>query len=475
MAVKARSPATIARAIGLVLLAAPALAGCGDDPELVLQIRLPPDDQGFFKAVTQLNLTASRDDVVLAQRSFSADVSSVFLEGVSHGPRTIIALEGVDSSNQVIAFGQTCPLSFQGANTLAPLYFAPTNFFAPTADAPAARYHPVGAALSDGTVVIVGGADAEGNALASVELFAPGAATFAALPDHTVARKWAESAWLPNVGMLIVGGQDAANQLIADAELFLESQRRFVTITDPRLEGRIGHQVVTLPDGRALVTGGLSGGTTPDTATTLATALYVAVMDDGTYKVSPGPTLAEARSGHAATVAVGTPIVFGGYGADGVPLDTIEAINVAYGTSQVIARMQTPRAELTASVLHDGSILLVGGIGPAGAPLADAELFNPITRSTERKALAVARHAHSATVLADGRVLIAGGSKDEAPSSEQEVPSRDVELFVPRYDFVNERPLGTARADQLAVPLCDETVLLMGGGDGAELYRGAPR
>ena len=70
---------------------------------------------------------------------------------------------------------------------------------------------------------------------------------------------------------------------------------------------------MTLPDGRALVTGGLSGGTTPATATTLATALYIAVMDDGTYKVSPGPMLAEARSGHAATVAVGT---FPSYSAD---------------------------------------------------------------------------------------------------------------------------------------------------------------
>ncbi len=233
--------------------------------------------------------------------------------------------------------------------------------------------------------------------------------------------------------------------------------------------------MVTLPDGRALVTGGLTGGTTPATATTLATALYIAVMDDGTYKVSPGPMLTEARSGHAATVAVGTPIVFGGYDAGGVPLDTIEAVDIGYGTSEVIARMRTPRAEATASVLHDGSILLVGGIGPDGTPLADAELFNPITRSTERYDLAVARHAHSATVLADGRVLIAGGSKDEAPSSEDEVPSLEVELFVPGTGFVTERRLGTARADHLAVPLCDETVLLMGGGDGAELYTGASR
>ncbi len=468
-----RSPATIV--VTLALLLAPAIAGCGDAPELVLQIRVPGDDQGLFKAVKQLNLTASRDDVVLAQQSFSASESTVSLVGVSHGPRTVVALEGVDGANQVVAFGQTCPLSFQAPNTLAPLYFAPTSFFAPTADTPAARYHPVGAALSDGTVVIVGGADGEGNALATVELFVPGAGTFSALPDHTVARKGAQSAWLPDVGLLIVGGQDGNDQLIADAELFLESQGRFITITDPRLEGRIGHQVVTLPDGRALVTGGLTGGATPATATTLATALYVAVMDDGTYKVSPGPMLAEARSGHAATVAVGTPIVFGGYGANGVPLDTIEAIDIGYGTSQIIAHMRTPRAEATASVLRDGSILLVGGIGPAGTPLADAELFNPITRSTERYDLAVARHAHSATVLADGRVLIAGGSKDEAPSSEDEVPSLEVELFVPGFGFVTERRLGTARADHLAVPLCDETVLLMGGGDGAELYTGASR
>ena len=90
-----RSPAKLACAIAL--LAASAMAGCGDDPELVLQIRLPPDNQGLFQAVTQLNLTASRDDVVLAQESFPPNTSTVSLTGVSHGPRTIIELEGVEA------------------------------------------------------------------------------------------------------------------------------------------------------------------------------------------------------------------------------------------------------------------------------------------------------------------------------------------------------------------------------------------
>ena len=450
--------------VGAGLLVLAAAAGCGDDPELVLQIRVPPDDQGLFQAVAQLNLTASRDDVVLGQQSFPASTSSVSLKGVSHGPRTIITLEGVDRSNEIIAHGRTCPLAFDGANTLAPLYFAPTNFFAPTADTPAARYESVAAALSDGSVLIVGGHDDQGAVLESAELFVPGAATFATIPGHTGARTRAASTWLPNVGLLVVGGLDGAQpaQPIAEAELFLETQRRFVPIADPRLEGRVGHQIVTLPDGRALVIGGRTG------ETTLATTLYFAVLDDGTYKITSGPALSEARHGHAATVAIGVPIVFGGYDVNGVPLDTIEALNVPYFMSQIIARLRTARAEATASVLRDGSILLVGGIGPDGQPLADAELFNPITRSTDVYALAFPRHGHSATVLRDGRVLIAGGNVDGKPSNE-------VELFVSGVGFLSERRLGIPRGDHLAVPLCDETVLVTGGGDGAEIYSGAAR
>ena len=445
-----------------MLLIAPLAIGCADAPELVLQVRVPPDDLGLFAAVTQLNVTASRDDVVLAQRSFPATTSSISLIGVSHGPRTIIALEGVDSSSQIIAFGQTCPLSFDGPDTVAPLYFAPTNFFGPTADTPAERHHPVGAALSDGTVLIVGGQDANGAAMEAADLFLPGATTFQPLPDHVGARKRAESTRLPGVGMLIVGGLDADDNPVAGAELYLESQRGFVSITDPRLEGRVGHQVVTLPDGRAFVSGGESAGTT------LATTLYIGVMEDGTYKVTPGPMMAEARSGHAATVGVGTPIMFGGYYSSGVPRDSIEAIHVGYSVSEVIARMQTARAEATASVLADGSILLVGGIGPDGKPLANAELFNPITRTTDAYDLSFPRHGHTATVLSDGRVLIVGGSIDG-------VPIREVELFEAGVGFVSERRLGTARANHVAVPLCDETVLVMGGGEGAEIYLGAPR
>jgi hypothetical protein len=268
--------------------------------------------------------------------------------------------------------------------------------------------------------------------------------------------------FLPDVGLLVVGGTGDDGVPLAEAELYLESQSRFVALVDPRIDGRVDHSVVLLPDGRALVTGGASNS---DVA--LTSTLLLSVRRDGTYQTTSGPPLAEARRAHAATVAVGVPIVFGGYGTDGVPLASIEAIDISAAASDVIAALRVPRAEATASVLADGSILLVGGIGLSGAPLADAELFNPITRSTTSYPLAYARHGHSATVLPDGRVMIAGGiDASGAPISE-------VELFVPGVGFLSERPLGTPRGGHLAVPLCDDTVLLIGGGAGAEIYTGA--
>src|SRR5262249_29609262 len=119
-----------------------------------------------------------------------------------------------------------------------------------------------------------------------------------------------------------------------------------------------------------------------------------------TYEVTAGPNLAVARRAHAATVSVGVPIVFGGYGSDGTPTATIEAIDPAASSTStpigVVATLTTARAEATASLLDDGSILIAGGIGSDGAPLASAELFNPITRTTTMHNMAQARHGHSA-------------------------------------------------------------------------------
>jgi hypothetical protein len=388
----------------------------------------------------------------------------VSLNDVSHGDRTIITLNGLDSAGTVIAQGRTCSINFTGAGTTAPLYFAPTNFFALTASDPiTVRQDPVAMALGDGRVLLAGGGDpTSATVFDSSELFAPGLATFAA---HTAvmnhARTRAQATPLSSIGLLVTGGVDAAGTTLAEAELYLESGQQFLRITAPLLDGRVDHRAVVLPDGSAFISGGRHGDADPP----LATTLFVAVNSDGTYQVTAGPPLLEARRSHATVVSVGVPVVFGGYGAAGTVLDTIEAVDRTSGAA-AIGKLKTARAEATASLLADGSILIVGGIGPASTPLADAEVFNPITHTTNVQHLAVARSGHTATVLSDGRVLIAGGLGQNKAALDS------VELFVADLGFVTERSLLTPRSGHVTIPLCDGTALVVGGGEKAELYSG---
>lgn len=448
------------------VLVVAAACGCSRTPELSLDIRIPAD-RHLLASVARLDLIATRDERVLAQASFAGNASFVSVSGVSHGPRTVLTLDGVSSAGDVIGRGRTCPIDFEHAGTSAPLYFAPTNFFARTAGAPAVvRNDPVVVSLSDGSVLLAGGADAQTPS----ELFAPGSATFAGAAQMALntSRERAEVVDVPTVGTLVTGGVDSAGTPVAQAELFDEVLGQFSSLPeDQRLDARVGHRAVLLADGRTvLVSGGQS-----QTAAALSSTVFLKVQAGGVVSVSAGPPLSTARVAHAAVVAVGVPVMIGGYDAVGNPLAGIEQLQPADAATMQpaafmpVASLRFARAEATASLLLDGSILVVGGAGDAaGTPRADAELYNPVTRSTMVFPLAVARRGHTATVLPDGRVLVAGGLDKNGD------PVASVELFASGVGFVSERPLGAARAHHVAVPLCDGTVLVVGGAPGAEIY-----
>ncbi|MFC5004624.1 Kelch repeat-containing protein [Dactylosporangium cerinum] len=92
--------------------------------------------------------------------------------------------------------------------------------------------------------------------------------------------------------------------------------------------------------------------------------------------------------------------------------------------------MATPRASHTATPLPGGRVLIIGGCvvdhcdGTAGA---DSELFDPVTgRFTPGPPLSAPRAGHTATALADGRVLVVGGF-----SGERLPPLAGTELYDP--------------------------------------------
>jgi hypothetical protein len=63
----------------------------------------------------------------------------------------------------------------------------------------------------------------------------------------------------------------------------------------------------------------------------------------------------------------------------------------------------------TATLLSDGRVLIAGGLDESNFP-ASVDLYDPATSTfSPTGSIATARVSHTATALSDGRVLIAGG------------------------------------------------------------------
>ena len=72
--------------------------------------------------------------------------------------------------------------------------------------------------------------------------------------------------------------------------------------------------------------------------------------------------------------------------------------------------MSSPRADFTATLLQNGHVLLAGGQDSPTSSTAAADIFDPVTMSiTPAAPMKIARSGHTATLLLDGRVLVVGG------------------------------------------------------------------
>lgn len=134
----------------------------------------------------------------------------------------------------------------------------------------------------------------------------------------------------------------------------------------------------------------------------------------GTFR--PTSSLDPARQYHmAALLKDGRVLATGGQGDSGIGvLFDAELFDPSKTEWKDTARMLSPRSSGTATTLPDGHVLVVGGelITPAGFVelLNTSEMFDPNSQTWSIGAtLSVARILHTANLLNDGRVLIAGG------------------------------------------------------------------
>jgi hypothetical protein len=131
----------------------------------------------------------------------------------------------------------------------------------------------------------------------------------------------------------------------------------------------------------------------------------------------------------------------------------------ATGTLTTTAPMRIARMAHTATALADGRVLVAGGFTDDAQAAVSAEAYDPERgRFVALPRMRMVRHSHTATRLADGRVLITGGY------GAGNAVRADVELFDPATNtFTASSPMREARAGHVAVPLADGRVLVAGG------------
>jgi N-acetylneuraminic acid mutarotase len=131
------------------------------------------------------------------------------------------------------------------------------------------------------------------------------------------------------------------------------------------------------------------------------------------------------RMAHKATLlSNGEVLVAGGYGGNvgfSRNLSSAELYNPTTGTWTATGAMNTSRSGHTATLLPNGQVMVAGGYGLLSAELS-AELYDPVSGFwTETAALNTARSQHTATLLTNGQVLVAGGNGVNGPLSSAEL------------------------------------------------------
>ena len=222
------------------------------------------------------------------------------------------------------------------------------------------------------------------------------------------------------------------------------------------------HTATLLPDATVLIAGGDDSGD-PDNMHALASAeLY----NPATGSFSPAASMATARFGQTATsLPDGKVLVTGGFDSSfiGTAMSGSELYDPTAGVFMPAGAMTFARGAHTATLLADGRVLVAGGstawsFGFAG--ILTGEVYNPATNSfTPTGAMATARYAPAATLLPNGKVLVSGGLDTFAAAA-----LSTAELYDPATGtFTPTGSMGTARGGHTATLLPNGQVLVAGG------------
>ncbi len=298
---------------------------------------------------------------------------------------------------------------------------------------------------------------------------------------------WGDVAWRhPDGRVMAVGGcaltacptsftQSACGQVLASSDVWDPASGTW-TAGATMLTARTTFAGIPLPSGDMLVAGGCTATnctTTNDAGACLSTLCTQTTAAAERYSFAGGAwleagALASPRANAmGAVVAGGDAFVAGGCDVRGPCTTDTERWSAATGTWSARAPLQAPRGLATATTLADGRVLVVGGCTDqvCSQVLGDAAVYDPVADAwSDAGAMSTPRVGHTATLLGDGTVLVAGGCPDAACSSA--LSSAEIWGATGASGaFASAPAMAGARHHHTATRLDNGEVLMAGGAD----------
>jgi len=306
-----------------------------------------------------------------------------------------------------------------------------TSKWSATGSLPGPREYFAAESLANGKALVFGGEDDNYISLGTAYIYDPAtgkwtwAGTMASEPMSPASTR------LKDGRVMSIGGEyvDAKADIpLSSVEIWDPATSKW-TATGSLHSVRINGKAVTLTDGRVLVVGGTDGNKTLTTAEiwTPGTGAWTVI---GNLNVSRDEFTLAALPGGSALVA-------GGLDTTTVPevaVASAERLDLGTLKWKSIAAMKSAGAARISAVMADGKVLVAGGRSGGKKPaITGAEIFDPTAGTwTATAAMPTTQERSGAVLLSDGSIFVAGGDGGfTGPGSAPWIP--DARLTSLRY------------------------------------------